>query len=173
MSGSSWKKHPGLHIYHYAHYEASALKRLMGRYATREDELDRMLRAERFVDLYAVVRQGLRASVERTQSRSSRCSTDSRGMLIFPRRRPAAALSRRRSLVVTDPRCNDKRDSLRRAEHLEHWRVSRSGGAASQLVDIAKSANWETRPGRTLAAMRSIYLHMSAEQKVWLHGRDF
>ena len=36
----------------------------MGRYATREDELDQLLRGKRFVDLFAVVRQGLRASVE-------------------------------------------------------------------------------------------------------------
>jgi predicted RecB family nuclease len=36
----------------------------MGRYATREDELDRLLRAGLFVDLYAVVQHGIRASVE-------------------------------------------------------------------------------------------------------------
>ena len=56
--------HPDLHIYHFAPYEPAALKRLMGRYATREDELDQLLRGKRFVDLFAVVRQGLRASVE-------------------------------------------------------------------------------------------------------------
>jgi predicted RecB family nuclease len=60
-----WQKYPDLHIYHYAPYEPSALKRLMGRFGVREDDVDRMLRAELFVDLYAVVRQGLRASVER------------------------------------------------------------------------------------------------------------
>lgn len=60
-----WSHHPDMHIYHYAPYEPSALKRLMGRYATREDEVDRILRGELFVDLYAVVRQGIRASVER------------------------------------------------------------------------------------------------------------
>ena len=60
-----WKAYTDLHVYHYAPYEPSALKRLMGRYATREDEVDRMLRAGLFVDLYAVVRQALRASVER------------------------------------------------------------------------------------------------------------
>lgn len=59
-----WARHPGLHIYHYAPYEPSALKRLMGRYATREDEIDRMLRGSLFVDLYAVARQSIRASVE-------------------------------------------------------------------------------------------------------------
>jgi predicted RecB family nuclease len=56
--------HPDLHIYHFAPYEPAALKRLMGRYATREDGLDQLLRGKRFVDLFAVVRQGLRASVE-------------------------------------------------------------------------------------------------------------
>ena len=60
-----WEKHPGLHIYHFAPYEPSALKRLMGRYATREDEVDRMLRAELFVDLLTSTRQALWASVEK------------------------------------------------------------------------------------------------------------
>lgn len=60
-----WAKYPGLHIYHYAPYEPSALKRLMGRYATREDEIDRMLRASLFVDLYTIARQAIRASVEK------------------------------------------------------------------------------------------------------------
>jgi uncharacterized protein len=59
-----WERFPGLHIHHYAPYEPAALKRLMGRYATREEAIDRMLRAGLFVDLYQVVRRGLRASVE-------------------------------------------------------------------------------------------------------------
>ena len=53
---------PGMHVYHYAAYEPTALKRLTGRHGTREAELDQLLRGERFVDLYAVVRQGLRIS---------------------------------------------------------------------------------------------------------------
>ncbi len=60
-----WEKYPDLHIYHYAPYEPGALKRLMGRYVTREDEIDRMLRSLLFVDLYQVVRHAIRASVER------------------------------------------------------------------------------------------------------------
>ena len=59
-----WARHPGMHVYHFAPYEPAAVKRLMGRYATRENEVDRMLRAGIFVDLHAVVRQSLRASVE-------------------------------------------------------------------------------------------------------------
>ena len=58
------KRHPGLHIYHFAPYEPAALKRLMGRYASREEEIDFLLRSKCFVDLYSVVRNGLRASVE-------------------------------------------------------------------------------------------------------------
>ena len=58
------KRFPGLHIYHYAPYEQSAVKRLAGRHATRMEEVDRLLRGGIFVDLYRVVRQALRASVE-------------------------------------------------------------------------------------------------------------
>lgn len=60
-----WKLYPDLHIYHFAPYEPGAMKRLMGRYATREEEIDRMLRAGLFVDLHSIVKQALRASVER------------------------------------------------------------------------------------------------------------
>ncbi|MEJ0060850.1 MAG: TM0106 family RecB-like putative nuclease [Terricaulis sp.] len=58
------ERHPNAHIYHYARYEPNALKRLAMRYATRELALDDMLRERRFVDLYVVAKQGLRAGVE-------------------------------------------------------------------------------------------------------------
>ena len=57
-------RYPNMHVYHYASYEPTALKRLMGRHATREDEVDRLLRGGVLVDLFRAVRQGLRASVE-------------------------------------------------------------------------------------------------------------
>ncbi|HET7044817.1 MAG TPA: TM0106 family RecB-like putative nuclease, partial [Gaiellaceae bacterium] len=53
---------PGLHVYHYAPYEPSALKRLAMQYGTCEEEVDELLRRQVLVDLYAVVRQGLRIS---------------------------------------------------------------------------------------------------------------
>ena len=53
---------PELHVYHYAAYEVTALKRLMSVHATREQELDDLLRREVFVDLYQVVRQSMRLS---------------------------------------------------------------------------------------------------------------
>jgi predicted RecB family nuclease len=53
-----------MHVYHYAHYEPTAMKRLMGRYATRADELDDLLGGKVFVDLFSVVRKGLRAGID-------------------------------------------------------------------------------------------------------------
>jgi uncharacterized protein len=53
-----------MHVYHFGAYEPTAFKRLSGRYATRENELDTMLRAQLFVDLHSIVKHSLRASVE-------------------------------------------------------------------------------------------------------------
>ncbi|HEY4870116.1 MAG TPA: TM0106 family RecB-like putative nuclease, partial [Candidatus Dormibacteraeota bacterium] len=47
---------PDMHVYHYAAYERSALLNLMGRHATRESEVDELLRRGVLVDLYRVVR---------------------------------------------------------------------------------------------------------------------
>jgi uncharacterized protein len=52
----------GLHVYHYAPYEITALKRLVQRYGTRADELDVLLRDGVFVDLYGIVRRSVRVS---------------------------------------------------------------------------------------------------------------
>lgn len=56
------RTHPGAHIYHYASYEEAALKRLASLHATREVEVDDWLRQGVLVDLYKVVREGLRVS---------------------------------------------------------------------------------------------------------------
>src|SRR5947208_460082 len=53
-----------MHVYHFGAYEPGTLKRLMGMHATREDEIDRMLRAGVLVDLHQAFKQGVRASVE-------------------------------------------------------------------------------------------------------------
>jgi uncharacterized protein len=55
--------YPDLHVYHYAAYEQTALRRLMGEHSTREHAIDDWLRQELLVDLYRVVRQSLRAGV--------------------------------------------------------------------------------------------------------------
>ncbi|EHK64905.1 hypothetical protein KYC_17583 [Achromobacter arsenitoxydans SY8] len=56
------RRHPDAHIYHYAPYEATAIKKLMSVHATREAEVDNLLRLNKLVDLYQVVREGVRVS---------------------------------------------------------------------------------------------------------------
>lgn len=59
-----WTEHPSMHIYHFSHKEPSTLKALMGRYATRESEIDRWLRGGLLIDLHSILKQSIRASVE-------------------------------------------------------------------------------------------------------------
>jgi len=59
-----WKEFPAMHVYHFGVYEPGAFKRLMGRYATREDEVDSMLRAGLLVDVHQAFKHAVRASVE-------------------------------------------------------------------------------------------------------------
>ena len=53
---------PEIHIYHYADYEITALRRLCTQHGFGEAKLDRWLRERRFCDLYAVVRGAIAAS---------------------------------------------------------------------------------------------------------------
>ncbi len=56
--------HPDMHVYHYSPAEPGALTRLMAAHATRELEIDELLRRKVFVDLLTVVRQSMRVGVE-------------------------------------------------------------------------------------------------------------
>lgn len=54
-----WQQDPFMHIYHYASYEITACRKLMGRYGVCEYEVDQLLRNEVFVDLYKIVKGAL------------------------------------------------------------------------------------------------------------------
>lgn len=54
-----WQQDPSMHIYHYASYEITACRKLMGRYGVCEYEVDQLLRNEVFVDLYKIVKGAL------------------------------------------------------------------------------------------------------------------
>lgn len=56
------EENPMAHIYHYAPYELTALRRLSTLHASREEAVDRLLRERRLIDLYAVLRQAIRTS---------------------------------------------------------------------------------------------------------------
>lgn len=59
-----WEQFPDMHIYHYAPYEPTAIKKLASRCAIFEQEVDQLLRSERFIDLFSVIKETLIASVE-------------------------------------------------------------------------------------------------------------
>ncbi len=50
---------PNAHIYHYASYEASALKRLANRHGVFENEVDWLIATGRLIDMYEVVRNSM------------------------------------------------------------------------------------------------------------------
>lgn len=53
-----------LHVFHFGHREADAVRRLSCFHKTREAQVDTLLREHVFVDLHRIVKQALRASVE-------------------------------------------------------------------------------------------------------------
>jgi predicted RecB family nuclease len=60
-----WKRtreDPHAHIYHYSAYEMAALARLNSQYPSQQEYLTDLLREDRFVDLYRVVRNSVRVS---------------------------------------------------------------------------------------------------------------
>lgn len=59
------KQFPTLHIYHYSASESTALKRLMGKYVTKEAEIDQLLRSESLINLSQIVKQSIRAGIEK------------------------------------------------------------------------------------------------------------
>ena len=55
-------RHPEMHVYHYAQYEVTALRKLAARHGTRHTEVEQLVTEGVFVDLYAVVRSSVRVS---------------------------------------------------------------------------------------------------------------
>ncbi len=58
------KEFADLHVFHFGHREAVALKNLSCRHHTRETQVDQLLREHVLVDLHGVVKRSVRASVE-------------------------------------------------------------------------------------------------------------
>lgn len=54
-----WQEDPAMHVYHYASYEITAIRKLSTRCHTRLDEVSDMLKNGVFIDLYKLVKNGL------------------------------------------------------------------------------------------------------------------
>lgn len=59
-----YKKNPKMHVYHYANYERAAISNLSNKYSCKIAEVDTILANEIFVDLYKVVKEGVRVGAE-------------------------------------------------------------------------------------------------------------
>jgi predicted RecB family nuclease len=56
------KEYPDSHIYHFNHYEKTALTKLMSKHDTHLEQVNDLLRCGKLVDLHAVVNQGMQVS---------------------------------------------------------------------------------------------------------------
>ncbi len=75
-----WSEDPSMHVYHYAPYEVTAIRRLSTSHGICEDKVDDLLRNQVFVDLYRIVRQGLCVGEENYSLKSiEHLYRDSRG----------------------------------------------------------------------------------------------
>ena len=143
----AWMSHPGMHVYHYAPYEPAALKRLMGRFAEREKDIDSLLRAGRFVDLYAVVRQGVRAGVERYSIKSLEpLYAFTRGVPLLDANRSLRAMEQALELDLPDLVTPEIRDTIQgyneddcvSALHLRDWLESLRTGLEAEGQEVPR-----------------------------------
>lgn len=131
------RKFPAMHVYHYASYEKSALRRLAQEHGTREEEVDDILRAEVLVDLFTVVRQALAVSEERyglknlerfyQLKRETETKKGDESILMFER-----------WIIEGDPKLLDdieayNRDDCRSTHLLRGWLLARRAEAAAKF----------------------------------------
>ena len=119
-----------LHIYHFGAYEPGAIKRLMLRYATREEEVDRLLRGKVFVDLHTITKQSVRASVEQYSLKEIEKFCDYRRRVPLPEANQARHFIEHQLELgplppLTDQACGTiegyNEDDCRATERLRHW----------------------------------------------------
>jgi predicted RecB family nuclease len=148
-----WQTEPTMHIYHYAPYERTALQRLTGHYGTREAELDQLLRAERLVDLYAVVRQGLviskpSYSIKKLEDfywgRTRGASAEAVGSAMD------SVIEYERWLVERDPTILERiadynRDDVRSTHDLHQWLEERRDELQAQGYAVARPTPAEAK----------------------------
>lgn len=59
-----WLRNPNMHIYHYGQFEVSVMRELMGKFGTRETQVDNLLRNNAFIDLFKIISHGLVVGAE-------------------------------------------------------------------------------------------------------------
>jgi predicted RecB family nuclease len=121
---------PGAHLYHYAPYEKTALRRLASMHATAEAAVDELLRTNRMVDLYRVVRESVRVgepsysikNLERfyMPARTTAVASGGDSLVIYDRFRETGESS-----LLTDL-CDYNRDDCVSTFLLRNWLIDRA-----------------------------------------------
>lgn len=154
---------PDLHIYHFGGYETGAIKRLMLRYATREDKVDRLLRGNIFIDLHSITRQSVRASVEQYSLKEMEKFCD------YQRRVPLSEANQARHFVehqlemIPSPTLTDEaraviegynEDDCRATERLRHWLENLRTGLIKSGNDIPRLEATDASPSEEVTAIQ-------------------
>ncbi len=152
---------PDLHIYHFGTYEPAAIKRLTLRYATREEEVDRLLRGEVFIDLHSITKQSVRASVEQYSLKEMERFCDYRRSVPLPEANQARhfiehQLELSPSPTLTDEACRVvegyNEDDCRATERLRHWLESLRAELIASGTEVPRPEAKDTSPSEEVTA---------------------
>jgi uncharacterized protein len=174
------KRFDDLHIYHFGAYEPGAIKRLMLRYATREEEVDRLLRGKVFVDLHTITKQSVRASVEQYSLKEIEIFSRYERRVALPEANQARhfvehQLELGRPPSVTDQSCKTiegyNEDDCRATERLRDWleglRSEKIAGGTEiprpEKVDASPSKEVTARQRRVAALFNALTRDLPAE----------
>jgi uncharacterized protein len=149
------ERFPDLHIYHFGAYEPGAIKRLMLRYASREEQVDRLLRGHVFVDLHTITKQALRASVEQYSLKEIEKFCDYRRRVGLPEANQARHFVEHQLELRTAPDLTDEsratvmsynEDDCRATEKLRGWLESLRTSLIESGTDVPRPAAPDARP---------------------------
>ena len=133
----------------------------MLRYATREEEVDQLLRGKVFIDLHGVVKQGVRASVEQYSLKELERFCGYRRKVPLPEANQARhfiehQLELSPSPVLTDEACRVvegyNEDDCRATERLRHWLEELRAGIVAAGTDIPRPDARDTSASEEVTA---------------------
>lgn len=160
---AAWQADPGMHVYHFNHYEPTAFKRLVGRHVTRGELMDQLLRAERFVDLYPIVRQSVRCGVESYSIKQLEQYTGYMRQVALssvsqPLLAVEVALERGVPGDITDDIRNAVQgyndDDCRSTEALRDWLERLRDGALAEGVDVPRPVSLDGEPAPAVSELQ-------------------
>jgi predicted RecB family nuclease len=152
---------PDLHIYHFGIYETSAVKRLMLRYATREEKVDRLLRGEVFIDLHSVIKQAIRAGVEQYSLKEIEKFCNYQRRVPLPEASPARHFIEHQlelggTPTLTENACRliagYNEDDCRATEQVRQWLEHIREGVIASGTDLPRPSEKGTAPSKELTA---------------------